>query len=156
MYRTMAVSVVTVVLCVAFAGECLAKTRASRLAQGSVPMLNRGTAGGGILARLNKPLVPTMPGLPTASPMGLIAPRISNAMSIFQLGGLGTQAGRLSAIGVLSPRISPVVALIRTPPTTMQARLMYGLTILSPRAAALIGMVSGLRKLPSTMPTTLR
>lgn len=102
-------------------------------------------AQGGLLARLNKSLVPTAPGLPTASPLGLIAPRLSNAVSIFQLGGLGTQAGRLSALGVLSPRISPVVAMLRTPPVTPQARRMYGLTILSPRVAALVGMMRGFR-----------
>ena len=61
----------------------------------------------GLFARLNKSLVPTAPGLPTASPLGLIAPRLSNAVSIFQLGGMRTPAGRLSAIGVLSPRLSP-------------------------------------------------
>ena len=104
-------------------------------------------AQGGLLARLNKSLVPTAPGLPTASPLGLIAPRLSNAVSIFQLGGLGTQAGRLSALGVLSPRISPVVAMLRTPPATPQARRMYGLTILSPRVAALVGMMQGFRGL---------
>ena len=104
-------------------------------------------AQGGLLARLNKSLVPTAPGLPTASPLGLIAPRLSNAVSIFQLGGLGTQAGRLSALGVLSPRISPVVAMLRTPPATPQARRMYGLTILSPRVAALVGMMKGFRGL---------
>jgi hypothetical protein len=102
-------------------------------------------AQGGLLARLNKSLVPTAPGLPTASPLGLIAPRLSNAVSIFQLGGLGTPAGRLSALGVLSPRISPVVAMLRTPPVTPQARRMYGLTILSPRVAALVGMMKGFR-----------
>jgi hypothetical protein len=104
-------------------------------------------AQGGLLARLNKSLVPTAPGLPTASPLGLIAPRLSNAVSIFQLGGLGTPAGRLSALGVLSPRISPVVAMLRTPPVTPQARRMYGLTILSPRVAALVGMMKGFRGL---------
>ena len=102
-------------------------------------------AQGGLLARLNKSLVPTAPGLPTASPLGLIAPRLSNAVSIFQLGGLGTPAGRLSALGVLSPLISPVVAMLLTPPVTPQARRMYGLTILSPRVAALVGMMKGFR-----------
>jgi hypothetical protein len=99
----------------------------------------------GLFARLNKSLVPTAPGLPTASPLGLIAPRLSNAVSIFQFGGLGTQAGRLAALGVLSPRISPVVGMLRNPPVTPQARRTYGLTILSPRAAALVGMLRGAR-----------
>ena len=101
----------------------------------------RPAAGGGLLARLNKPLVPTLPGLPTASPLGLIAPRLSMLAQIGQLGGLKTQAGRLAGIGLVSPRISPVVALVRKPPVTRQARLMYGLTILSPRAAVLVGML---------------
>ena len=104
-------------------------------------------AAGGPLARLNKPLVPTMPGLPTASPLGLIAPRLSLAVTMFQKGGLGTPTGRLAGIGVLSPRISPVLGLVRTPPVTRQAQLMYGLTILSPRAAVLVGMLRGARGL---------
>ena len=84
-------------------------------------MPTRSAGGGGLFARLNKPLVPTMPGLPTASPLGLIAPRLSNAVMIFQKGGFSTQAGRLAGIGVLSPRISPVVALITTPPKDPKA-----------------------------------
>ena len=99
----------------------------------------------GLFARLNKSLVPTAPGLPTASPLGLIAPRLSNAVSIFQLGGMRTPAGRLSAIGVLSPRLSPVVAMVRTPPVTPQARRTYGLTVLSPRLASFAGMLRGFR-----------
>ena len=100
----------------------------------------------GLFARLNKSLVPTMPGLPTASPLGLIAPRLSNAVSIFQFGGLGSQAGRLAALGVLSPRISPIAGLMRARSLSPQARRMYGLTILSPRATAVVGMLQGARK----------
>lgn len=103
------------------------------------------SAQGGLLAHLNKSLVPTAPGLPTASPLGLIAPRLSNAVSLFQLGGLKTPAGRLSAIGVLSPRLSPIVAMLRTPPRTPQARRAYGLTIISPRLASAAGILRGLR-----------
>jgi hypothetical protein len=110
---------------------------------GGVKMPTRSASGGGLLARLNKPLVPTMPGLPTASPLGLIAPRMSNAVTIFQKGGFSTQAGRLAGIGVLSPRISPVVALFTTPPKTPKAMWTYGLTILSPRAAVAVGMIRG-------------
>lgn len=99
----------------------------------------------GLLARLNKSPVPTMPGLPTASPLGLIAPRLSNAVSIFQFGGLGSQAGRLAALGVLSPRISPLVGLLQARSLSPQARRMYGLTILSPRATAVVGMLRGAR-----------
>lgn len=102
-------------------------------------------AQGGLLARLNAPLVPTQPGLPTASPLGLLAPRLSNAVSIFQFGGLGTQAGRLAALGVLSPRISPVVGMLRAPSLTRPQVRQYGLTILSPRATALVGMLKGAR-----------
>lgn len=112
--------------------------------------LNLNSTAGGPLARLNKPIVPgmkTLPGLPTASPLGLISPRLSNAALIFQKGGLGTPAGRLSGIGVLSPRVSPVVAMISTPPKTRQVGLMYGLTILSPRAAVLVSMLQGGRGL---------
>ena len=106
-------------------------------------MPTRNASGGGMLARLNKPLVPTMPGLPTASPLGLIALRMSNAVTIFQKGGFSPQAGRLAGIGVLSPRISPVVALFTTPPKTPKAMWTYGLTILSPRAAVAVGMIRG-------------
>jgi hypothetical protein len=106
---------------------------------------NESYAQGGLLARLNKSLVPTAPGMPTASPLGLIAPRLSNAVSIFQLGGLGTPAGRLSALGVVSPRLSPIVAMLRTPPATPQTRRSYGLTILSPRLASAMGMMRGFR-----------
>ena len=105
-------------------------------------------AANGLLARLNKPIVPGMaplPGLPTASPLGLIAPRLSNATLLFQKGGLRTPAGRLSGLGVVSPRVSPIAALISTPPKTRQARMMYGLTILSPRAAVLVSMLQGAR-----------
>lgn len=129
-------------MCVACAGDCMAQGNSSRFAMRGVRMPTR-SSGGGLLARLNKPLVPTMPGLPTASPLGLIAPRLSNAVTIFQKGGFSTQAGRLAGIGVLSPRISPMVALFTTPPKTPKAMWTYGLTILSPRAAAAVGMIRG-------------
>jgi hypothetical protein len=111
-------------------------------------LFNRGGRGG-ILARLNKPLVPAQPGLPTVSPLGLISPRLSNAVLIFQKGGFTTPAGRLAALGVVSPRISPAVALVRTPPATPQAKLNYGLSILSPRVATLLGMFRAARTLPT-------
>jgi hypothetical protein len=99
----------------------------------------------GLLARLNASPLPTLPGTPTASPLGLLAPRLSNAVSIFQLGGLSNQAGRLAALGVLSPRISPVAGLLSARSLTPQARRMYGLTILSPRATAVVGMFQAAR-----------
>ena len=114
------------------------------------PSISPAHAANGLLARLNKPIIPGMaplPGLPTASPLGLIAPRLSNAALVFQKGGLRTPAGRLSGIGVLSPRVSPVAALMIAPPKTRQARLMYGLTILSPRAAVLVSMLQGARSM---------
>ena len=148
MYRTLAVVGLLSVMCVAFAGDCLAKGTSPRSAFAGMRMPTR-SSGGGLLARLNKPLVPTMPGLPTASPLGLIAPRLSNAVTIFQKGGFSTQAGRLAGIGVLSPRISPVVALITTPPKTPKAMWTYGLTILSPRAAVAVGMIRGAMGLAS-------
>ena len=112
------------------------------------PFLAPSAAQAGILARLNKPIVPgmkTLPGMPTASPLGLIAPRLSNAVLIFQKRGLATPAGRLAGLGVLSPRVSPVAALISTPPVTTRARAMYGLTILSPRVAVVVAMLQGAR-----------
>lgn len=143
MYRKLVMVALFVALIGGPVAECLAQNgRLSAI---------RGTATGGPLARLNKPIVPTLPGLPTASPLGLIAPRLSNAVTIFQKGGFGTQAGRLAAIGVVSPRISPLVALVRTPPKTPQATLMYGLTMLSPRAAVLVGMIRGFRGLTSAI-----
>lgn len=125
---------------------CLAATLAAPVApcfaQGVIP--RPGSGGGGILARLNRPVspkLPTLPGVPTFSPLGLIAPRLSNLASFGQLGGFGTQAGRLSMLGLVSPRISPVAAMVRMPATTPQARRLYALTILSPRAAVLVGML---------------
>ena len=115
-----------------------------------VSSVNSAQAANGLLARLNKPIIPGMaspPGLPTASPLGLIAPRLSNAALVFQNGGLSTPTGRLSGIGVLSPRVSPVFALFSTPPKTPKVGMMYGLTILSPRAAVLVSMLQGARGL---------
>ena len=114
------------------------------------PVFAPSIADAGILTRLNTPIVPgmpTLPGLPTASPLGLLAPRLSNLVLIPQKGGLRTPAGRLAGIGVLSPRVSPIAALITTPPKTPQARAMYGLTILSPRVAVVVGMLKGARGL---------
>lgn len=105
-------------------------------------------AQGGFFARLNKSIVPgmpTVPGVPTASPLGLIAPRLSNAVSIFQLGGMATQAGRLSFLGLISPRLSPIVAMLRTPAASPQLRRTYMLTLISPRATSLVGMMKGFR-----------
>lgn len=102
--------------------------------------LFRGGKGGGIIARLNRPLVPAQPGLPTVSPLGLISPRLSMLASIPKAGGVNTQAGRLALVGLASPRVSPVVALLRTPPKTPQLRNTYLLSMLSPRAATLVSM----------------
>jgi len=142
MYRTLVLVGLLAVMGAAFAGDCLARGSSPRFAAGSMKMPTR-SSGSGLLARLNKSAVPTMPGLPTASPLGLIAPRMSNAVTTFQKGGLSSQTGRLAAIGVLSPRISPVFAMISTPPKTPNAMWTYGLTILSPRAAVAIGMIRG-------------
>jgi len=126
---------------------CLAATlsapAAPSVAQGLIPRPGS-ASGGGILARLNRPVspkLPTLPGVPTFSPLGLIAPRLSNLVSFGQLGGFGTQAGRLSMLGLVSPRISPVAAMVRMPAATPQARRLYALTIISPRAAVLVGML---------------
>lgn len=101
-------------------------------------------AAGGMLARLNKSFFPTAPGLPTASPLGLIAPRLSNAVTMFQRGGLGTPAGRLAGLGLVAPRVSPFAAMMRMP-LTPTARRMALLTIVSPRATALVGMLKGMQ-----------
>ena len=102
--------------------------------------LFRGGNGGGIIARLNRPLVPAQPGLPTVSPLGLISPRLSMLASIPKAGGVNTQTGRLALVGLASPRVSPVLALVRTPPKTPQLRNTYLLSMLSPRAATLVSM----------------
>lgn len=130
---------VIVILCLA---ATLAAPVAPCLAQGLMPRF--GSSGGGMLARLNKPIsprLPTLPGVPTFSPLGLIAPRLSNIVSFGQLGGFGTQAGRLSMLGLVSPRISPVAALASMRSATPQARRLTMLTILSPRAAVVVGML---------------
>mgnify|MGYP006283008123 CR=1 FL=1 len=102
--------------------------------------LFRGGKGGGLIARLNRPLVPAQPGLPTVSPLGLISPRLSMLASIPKAGGVNTQAGRLALVGLASPRVSPMVAMVRTPPVTRQARSTYILSMISPRAATLVSM----------------
>jgi len=105
-------------------------------------------AAGGLLTRLNKSVFPTAPGLPTASPLGLIAPRLSNLVSIGQFGGMRTSAGRLAGLGVLSPRISPFAAMMRMPLTPATRRMAF-LTIISPRATVLVGMLKGMRTFAS-------
>ena len=128
-----------------FVTLCLAATLVAPVApcfaQGLIP---RSGSSGGILARLNRPVspkLPTLPGVPTFSPLGLIAPRLSLLASTGQVGGLQSQAGRLSLLGLVSPRISPVAAMLRMPAATPQTRRLYALTILSPRAAVLVGML---------------
>ena len=139
MYRTLVISALVVALSVAPTGLCLAQNGSLRSVAASRP------ASGGLLARLNRSRVPAMPGVPTISPLGLIAPRLSNMASIRQFGGVGTQAGRLSMLGLISPRLSPAVALFRDPPRTPQAMRMYAGTILSPRLAVLMGMLKASR-----------
>ena len=140
MNRTMSVCVLAIAFAMGSVAPCSAQWSLPGGGRSAFALPARPAAGGGILARLNRPLVPTLPGLPTASPLGLVAPRLSMLAQIGQFGGFQSQAGRLAVIGLISPRISPAVALMRTPPTTRQARMLYGLTILSPRAAVLVGM----------------
>lgn len=97
-----------------------------------------------MLARLNKSVFPAAPGLPTASPLGLFAPRLSNAVTMFQRGGMRTPAGRLAGLGLIAPRVSPFAAMMRMP-LTPTARRMALLTVISPRATALVGMLKGMR-----------
>jgi len=142
MVRTLEIAVLSFALSVASLHAAIAQQPLARLSQA------RSTAGSrfdGLFARLNRSPVPTPPGLPSASPLGLIAPRLSNMVSVFQLGGLRSQAGRLAGLGVLSPRVSPLVALFRDPPATRRERALYGLTILSPRAAVLVEMLRAAR-----------
>jgi hypothetical protein len=101
-------------------------------------------AAGGLLARMNKSMFPTAPGLPTASPLGLIAPRLSNLVSIGQFGGMRTPAGRLAGLGLVAPRVSPFATMMRMPLTPATRRMAF-LTIISPRATALVGMLKGMQ-----------
>lgn len=149
MTRSISVMALALAMAISTITPCQAQWGVPSAGRSGFALPARPAAGGGLLARINKPLVPTLPGLPTASPLGLIAPRLSMLAQIGQLGGLKTQAGRLAGIGLISPRISPVVALVRKPPVTRQARLMYGLTILSPRAAVLVGMLKSFSSMAS-------
>lgn len=139
-FRKVPVFALLIAFSISSIAPCSAQWGLSGGGRSAVSLPGRSSAGGGLLARLNKPLIPAMPGMPTVSPLGLIAPRLSMLAQIGQFGGFKSQAGRLAVIGLISPRISPAVALVRTPPVTRQARLLYGLSILSPRAAVLVGM----------------
>lgn len=141
MVRTLVISALVVTLVVAPCSPSLAQNGSLRSAVASRP------ASGGLLARLNRSRMPAMPGVPTISPLGLIAPRLSNLASIRQFGGVSTQAGRLSLLGLISPRLSPAVALFRDPPRSPQAMRMYAGTILSPRLAVLMGMLKASRSM---------
>lgn len=151
MLRKISVFAVCAATLLATAAPCSAQWSLPQAGRSAFAAPARPAAGGGILARLNRPLVPTLPGTPTASPLGLIAPRLSMLAQINQLGGLKTQAGRLAGLGVLSPRISPLVAMVRKPPVTRQARMLYGLTILAPRATALVGMLQSFSKMAAVV-----
>lgn len=139
MYRTLVVLVLVVAVSMSPTSLSFAQGGGVRSAMASRP------ASGGVLARLNRSRVPAMPGLPTFSPLGLIAPRLSNLVSIRQFGGMGTQAGRLGFLGLIAPRLSPAVALFKAPPRTPQAMRLYAMTILSPRLAVVMGMLQASR-----------
>lgn len=138
MHRKLAIAALCLAAFAASTGDCFAR---GRLFGSSRSFSSAFKGGAGPLARLNKPLVPTLPGVPTASPLGLIAPRLSMLALIPQSGGFGTQAGRLAGLGAISPRISPIAGMMVKPPATPAARNMYLLTIISPRAAVLVGML---------------
>jgi hypothetical protein len=91
-----------------------------------------------LLNRLNQPLVtglPPRPGLPTASPLGLIAPRVSFFTTFVTSGGFGNMPANLAPlIGFASPRGAPIITLLRDWPPSTQDGITSGLNILSPRA----------------------
>jgi hypothetical protein len=153
MIRPLTIAVLAAALLVSSVQVAGAQQPLARLSQG--PSAN-GSRFGGLFARLNRSPVPTRPGLPSASPLGLIAPRLSNMVSVFQFGGFRSQAGRLAVLGVLSPRVSPLVALVRTPPATSRERALYGLTILSPRVVVLLEMLRAARTQATGMVSSLR
>jgi hypothetical protein len=148
MIRRISVVALALAMLLATVTPCSAQFGLPSGGRSAFAMPARPAAGGGLLARLNRPLGPTLPGMATASPLGLIAPRLSMLAQMGQLGGFKTQAGRLAGIGLVSPRISP---LVRKPPVTRQARLLYGLSILSPRAAVLVGMLQSFSKMAAVV-----
>lgn len=139
MYRTLVILALVLAVSLSTTSLSFAQGGGLRSAMPARP------ASGGVLARLNRSRLPAMPGLPTISPLGLIAPRLSNLASIRQFGGMGTQAGRLGFLGLISPRLSPAMALFTAPPRTPQAMRLYGMTILSPRLAVVMGMLQASR-----------
>jgi hypothetical protein len=69
---------------------------------------------GGLLTRLNAPLIPglpAVPGLPAISPLGLLAPRLSFAASFLQAGGFAAPNPGQYLIGLAAPRLAPLAAL---------------------------------------------
>jgi hypothetical protein len=72
------------------------------------------SSDGGLLGKLNAPLIPglaAVPGLPTLSLLGLVSPRLSFASSFLQGGGFGGPNASQYLVGLAAPRIAPIVAL---------------------------------------------
>lgn len=89
------------------------------------------------IQQLNHPVVQSTPGLPTPSPLGLVAPRISNLMSFNSSGGLATGEGRRFLLGTGFPRLGNGLGLIQNPPQSIGVGLQSGVGILAPRVGVL-------------------
>jgi hypothetical protein len=95
-------------------------------------------AGGGILERLNAPLVPgmtTVPGLPTPSILGLVAPRLSFFSNFLQAGGFSAPNAFQPLVGAAFPRLAVALPVLQGQINTPDQFAMSGLGIVSPRLA---------------------
>ena len=88
MYRTLALSGVLAVMCVAFSGDCLAQGTASRFSLGGVKM-------------------------PTRSAGGVLSPRISPVVALFTTPPKTPKAMWTYGLTILSPRAAAAVGMIR-------------------------------------------
>ncbi|MCU0702979.1 MAG: hypothetical protein MUF18_03210 [Fimbriiglobus sp.] len=98
---------------------------------------------GGLLTTLNAPLIPglsTVPGMPTHSILGLVAPRLSTFQTFTQAGGFNSPNAGQFVIGMAAPRVAPLLALQSGAITPGQAVL----GVVSPRAALGLQVAQGL------------
>jgi hypothetical protein len=99
------------------------------------PGLTSQQFSGGLLGTLNAPLIPglpAVPGLPSPSVLGLVAPRLSMAASFVQAGGFNGPNATTYLVGAAFPRIAPLVALQAGTIQPQQALL----AVAAPRLAA--------------------
>ncbi|MGL6072836.1 MAG: hypothetical protein ACRC8S_01615 [Fimbriiglobus sp.] len=100
--------------------------------------------GGGILERLNAPLIPgvaTVPGLPTPSVLGLVAPRLSFLANFLQAGGFSAPNAFQPLVGIAFPRLAVALPVLQGQITTPEQFAMSGLGVVSPRLATGISIL---------------